>query len=68
MHNKSHSRGWLLLLGLPFIAVLWVGSYNQLEPTWLGFPFFYWYQLALVPICSLLVAVVFRMTRSERGS
>jgi len=56
-----------LLLALPYIAVLWVGSYNKLEPGWLGFPYFYWYQLAWVPLCSILVAIVFRLTRSERS-
>jgi hypothetical protein len=67
MHNKSHSRGWLFLLGLPYVAVLWVGSYNRVEPELFGFPFFYWYQLLWVALCSGIVAVVFRMTRSERS-
>jgi len=34
---------------------LWVPFYNFLEPTLFGFPFFYWYQLAWVPISSLLI-------------
>src|SRR6202008_607704 len=33
---------WALLLLLPFVALLWVPFYNSIEPTLLGFPFFYW--------------------------
>jgi hypothetical protein len=49
---------WLLLL-LPFIALLWLPFYNQTEPEFLGFPFFYWYQFAWVPVTSLLIYVVY---------
>jgi hypothetical protein len=50
---------WVLLL-LPFVGLLWVPFYNFLDPGLLGFPFFYWYQLAWVPLCSLLIWVVYR--------
>jgi Protein of unknown function (DUF3311) len=50
---------WILLL-LPFIGLLWVPFYNFLEPALFGFPFFYWYQLAWVPISSLLIWLVYR--------
>jgi hypothetical protein len=63
MQTKSRGRLWLLLLALPYIAMLWVPSYNVLEPAWLGFPFFYWYQLLWVALCSVIVALVFKMTR-----
>jgi Protein of unknown function (DUF3311) len=64
---KNHSRAaglwsplmWVLLL-LPFIGLLWVPFYNFQEPALFGFPFFYWYQLAWVPISSLLIWVVYR--------
>jgi hypothetical protein len=48
------------LLLLPFIGLLWIPFYNQAEPSWLGFPFFYWYQLAWVPISSLITFIVWR--------
>ena len=48
------------LLALPFIGLLYVPFYNQIDPVVLGFPFFYWYQLAWVPLTSLLIWVVFR--------
>ena len=50
---------WALLL-LPFIGLLWVPFYNFVEPELFGFPFFYWYQLAWVPITSVLIWLVYR--------
>jgi hypothetical protein len=50
---------WTLLL-LPFIGLLWVPFYNTLEPTLLGFPFFYWYQLLWVFITAFLTWLVYR--------
>ena len=52
-----------LLLLLPFVGLLWIPFYNATEPSLLGFPFFYWYQLAWVPISSLLTFIVWRSTR-----
>jgi uncharacterized protein DUF3311 len=48
------SRAWYLLLLLPFVAMLWVGSYNSIEPTSWGFPFFYWYPLLWVTVCAVV--------------
>jgi hypothetical protein len=52
-------RMWILLL-LPFVGLLWVPFYNFTEPSLFGFPFFYWYQLAWVPISALLIWLVYR--------
>jgi Protein of unknown function (DUF3311) len=49
-----------LLLLVPFIGLLWIPFYNQTSPELFGFPFFYWYQLAWVPISSLLTWIVWR--------
>ena len=49
-----------LLLALPFLGLLGVPFYNQATPTLLGFPFFYWYQFAWVPLTSLLIWIVYR--------
>jgi hypothetical protein len=60
--DRPRSRSlamWILLL-LPFVGLLWVPFYNFLEPALFGFPFFYWYQLAWVPISSLLIWLVYR--------
>jgi hypothetical protein len=50
---------WVLLL-VPFIGLLWVPFYNFYEPALFGFPFFDWYQLAWVPISSVLIWLVCR--------
>jgi hypothetical protein len=41
-----------------FIAVLWPPFYNRAEPTLIGMPFFYWYQLLWVVIGAVLIAIV----------
>jgi hypothetical protein len=53
------SAMWILLL-VPFIGLLWVPFYNFVEPSLFSFPFFYWYQLAWVPISSILIWLVYR--------
>ena len=56
---------WHLLLLIPYVAVLWVPFYNAVEPTILGFPFFYAYQMAWIVISSALIAVVYLVTGSR---
>ena len=52
-----------LLLIVPFVAVLWVSSYNSTEPMWAGIPFFYWYQLLWVIVSALIIGFVYVMER-----
>jgi len=63
--SASHRsrRHWRWLLALPWIAMVWVPSYNRIEPQWFGFPFFYWYQLLWVLISAVITALVYYMTR-----
>lgn len=61
------SRHWLWLLLLPWIAMIWVPSYNKVEPQLAGFPFFYWYQLAWVLISAVVTGLVYFMTRPGNG-
>jgi len=42
---------WVLL---PFVGLSWLPFDNHNEPRMFGFPFFYWYQLAWVPVTALL--------------
>jgi hypothetical protein len=60
-------RMWILLL-LPFIGLLWVPFYNFHDPVLFGFPFFYWYQLAWVPISSVLIWLVYRSRKPDEAS
>jgi len=55
-----------LCLIAPFVAMLWVGSYAKVEPTLIGIPFFYWYQMAWVPISAVLTSTAFILVRRER--
>ena len=52
-----------LLLAVPFVAMLWVSSYDSVEPMVAGIPFFYWYQLLWVLIGAVLVAFVYLLER-----
>jgi membrane protein implicated in regulation of membrane protease activity len=53
------------LLLIPYVAMLWVPSYNRAEPAFAGIPFFYWYQLLWIPLASLLLFLVWRAGRSR---
>jgi hypothetical protein len=59
----SRHRLWLLLL--PFLGLLAVPFYNHHDPTLFGFPFFYWYQLAWVPLTSFLTWIAYRSYSDE---
>jgi hypothetical protein len=63
--ERSH-RAWYWLLVVPFIGLLIPPLYNQTDPTFIGLPFFYWYQLAWVPISVALTALVYRKTRRRQ--
>jgi len=48
-----------VLMILPFFAMFWVPSYNLVEPSLGGVPFFYWYQGLWVLICAGIVGIVY---------
>ena len=50
---------WLLIL--PFIATLFPFFFNYQEPSIIGLPFFYWYQLVWIPISVFLTWLVYRV-------
>lgn len=55
-----------VLLILPIVALMWVGSYARVEPVVAGFPFFIWYQFVWVFLCSVCTATAFRLVRIAR--
>lgn len=55
---------WNVLLLVPLV-VLVTPWFNSVDPRLFGLPFFYWYQLAWVPIGVICVAVVYVMTRDR---
>lgn len=59
--RRSWSR-WYLLFLVQFLAVLWPPFYNRVDPTVLGMPFFYWYQLACIVVAALITAFIYLVT------
>ena len=68
--SAPSSRGrWALivLLLLPAIVVpLLVPFYDRVDPELAGFPFFFWFQLALIPVAVVLTAVAYRLSTADR--
>jgi uncharacterized protein DUF3311 len=62
--RKSHA-GWYILLALFCLLVLWVPLYNRVEPTFIGLPFFYWFQLLLVLVGAALIGIVYFATEKK---
>ena len=55
---------WYWLLVIPVVVPLLVFVYNASEPRLLGFPRFYWLQLAFIPLSVVVTVVVYRLTRT----
>lgn len=53
-------------LALPIIALMWVGSYDKVEPTLAGFPFFFWYQFLWVFLCSGFTWAAYKLVLAAR--
>lgn len=61
--QKAPRSKVLWLLVLPYFGLLLVPLYNRHDPELFGFPFFYWYQLAWVPLASLIIWLAYRSLR-----
>lgn len=55
-----------VLLAIPIIALMLVGTYARDEPRIAGFPFFIWYQFLWVVICSALTYTAHRLVLRAR--
>jgi hypothetical protein len=51
----------LLLLVIPCVLALWVPLYNMEEPALFGVPFFYWFQLLLIPVSAIAILAADRI-------
>lgn len=58
-------RYWNWLLATPLALLVYPGLYARSTPELFGFPFFYWYQFAVVIATALLTDVVYWMTRNR---
>jgi hypothetical protein len=76
--RSGTSRGrWALiyvLLAPAVILPLWVPLYDREDPTFVGFPFFFWFQFALIILAValtgpayLLAKAVERLDRARHG-
>lgn len=57
--------GWLLIV--PVVVPLLPWLYNRRTPAIFGIPFFYWYQLLMVPLGSAVVWLVITLGGGLRG-
>jgi hypothetical protein len=64
--RRDVKRGWYWLLALPLIGTLIPTIYNSADPTLIGIPFFYWYQMAWIAISVVCTTIVYRKTRGDR--
>lgn len=63
-------RAWNLLLLVPLVSLI-TPLFNTTEPTLAGLPFFYWFQIAVIPIgivCTLAVHLATRHDDEEGTS
>lgn len=55
-----------ILLAVPIVALLWVGSYDRVEPKLGAFPFFFWYQFVWVFLCSGFTWTAYKLVQAAR--
>ncbi|GAA2256429.1 MULTISPECIES: DUF3311 domain-containing protein [Kitasatospora] len=52
-------------LAVPVVALLWVSSYAKLTPALGGMPFFYWYQIAWIPVSALFTGTAYLLLNRD---
>ena len=55
-----------VMLTIAIMGSLWVPIFARTQPELGGFPFFYWYQLILVPVTSVLCWICYLLLRTRR--
>jgi hypothetical protein len=64
--GRAHTRrGWNWLLVIPIVMPLLTPLYNRLTPELWGIPFFYWYQLGCALLATVVIAVVYQLTKDR---
>jgi hypothetical protein len=64
--DKSDRSPWNWLLLLPIAIPLMTFLYNFDEPRLLGFPLFYWLQIAFIVLGVVTTTLVYQMTKRRR--
>ena len=60
--KRSGWSWWYLLFVIQFAVALWPPLYNKIDPTFMGIPFFYWFQLLWVIVSAIFTAIVYFAT------
>ncbi len=63
--KASRKRHWNWLLLAPLLLLVYPGLYSRSAPELFGFPFFYWYQFAVVIATAVLTGAVYLLTRNR---
>jgi hypothetical protein len=53
-------------LAIPIVALMAVPTYTREEPELFGFPFFFWYQLLWVFLCSAFTWAAYKLVLAAR--
>jgi len=53
----------VVLLIPPVVLPLWVPLYDKTDPKLWGFPFFYWFQFALILFSAVMTIVAFLLSQ-----
>jgi uncharacterized membrane protein len=72
---RQRSPGLWILIGVilvPAVVIpLWVPLYDKTDPTLWGFPFFYWFQFAMILMAAALTVIAYVISqiaeRRRRG-
>jgi uncharacterized membrane protein len=74
-HHRSNGL-WVVigLILVPAVVIpLWVPLYDKTDPSLAGFPFFYWFQFAMILMAAALTAIAYALSlvadrrRAARG-
>ena len=57
-------RAWNLLLIIPLFTLI-TAIYNKHDPTFIGMPFFYWFQFVGIIVGVVCTSLVYLMTKDE---
>jgi uncharacterized membrane protein YhdT len=57
-------RAWNLLLIIPLFTLI-TAIYNKHDPTFIGLPFFYWFQFVGIIVGVACTSLVYLMTKDE---
>lgn len=63
MSSRARWTVICLLLTPAVVIPLLVPLYDSVDPTLFGFPFFFWFQLALIPVAVALTVIAYYLAK-----